>query len=84
MNTGATGPAVAMVCRFLRRRGLGVCRDVVERATVARDLPGFGSVLSALFGDRVQSPLARDAFELVQSSVVEADPRPGHEILDRA
>src|SRR5713101_7027992 len=39
--------------------------------------PGFGSVLSALFGDGVQSPLARDAFELVRSAVLEADPRSG-------
>ena len=49
-----------------------------------RDLPGLSSVLSALVGDRVQSPLARDAFELVQSSVIEADSRPGYEIPDRA
>ena len=48
------------------------------------DLPGFGSVLSALFGDRVQSPLARDAFEFMRSAVLEADPRSGDEILDRA
>ncbi len=49
-----------------------------------RDLPGLGSVLSALFGDRVQSPLARDALELVRSAVLETDPRSGYEILDRA
>ena len=49
-----------------------------------RDLRGLGSVLSALFGDRVQSPLARDALELVRSAVRETDPRSGYEILDRA
>src|SRR3989442_13649563 len=46
--------------------------------------PGFGSVLSALFGDGVQSPLARDALELVRSAVLETDPRSGYEILNRA
>ena len=43
-----------------------------------------GSVLSTFRGDRVQSPLARDAFELVRSAVLETDPRSGYEILDRA
>jgi hypothetical protein len=38
------------------------------------DLPGSGSVVSAVFGDRVQSPFARDAFELMRSAVFEADP----------
>ena len=46
--------------------------------------PGFGSVLSALFGDGVQSPLAGDALEFVLSAVLETDPRSGYEILDRA
>ena len=45
--------------------------------------PGFGSVLSALFGDGVQSPLTRDALELMLSAVLEKDPRSGYEILDR-
>jgi hypothetical protein len=44
----------------------------------------LGSALSAIFGDGVQSPLARDAFEFVRSAVLEADPRPSYEILDCA
>lgn len=61
----------------------GTCCDLVELRQ-SRGSARFGSVLSALFGDGVQSPLARDAFELVRSAVLETDPRSGYEILDRA
>src|SRR5919197_1991522 len=41
-----------------------------------------GSVISVL--DGVQAPLARDALELVGAALLEADPRAGHQVLNRA
>ena len=76
------GCASAQECPLTRIWGR--CVAIWWKDDSRRDLPGLGNVLSAIFGDGVQSPLARDAFELVRSAVLEADPRPGYEISDRA